>query len=615
MVGSHYLELSSNPLKFEAVSKARLNNVFFDDCNNQVFSVQSSDVTEVVVKSPSTDTIKTFQMEEKGPVISIKFSPDHNILAVQRTRSSVEFINFINSNQSREYSQSCEAKNGRILGFIWTNSTEIVFVTDQGVEMYKVDPVKFILKAVKTISLNVNWFIYCPRSCLLLLSSGAAGNSIQLVYIKQSNLIKLNRFEIELSVVPKPTKLSYTERDLTIGMIYDQPRILVLQHQRSSMCNAAEVIVYTVQKMTSVTKKNVLKLDRNGRFAINIIDNLIVVHHQASKTSLLYDIRMEAEYDGSVYYHCPVASPKPIYGVDCELYSPNWVPFQPDLLVDAKLGKLWYIQLDLEPFTDLIQDKCFLVDFLMMRSNSKYVILSVLQNIAQNNSSNLEEIAKMFDRLNFAYRNSLLANVPSQLGLPMVSTEAVLNEVEFSPKVIIDQSDMYLNVLTVLADKMNTKDSTKSKKFVIWVQLEYIRSLIDHHIPIQHYLHELIINSLVLNKSYYQLHQLLQYYVVSDSKPLACLLLSLENLYPAAHQLAVDMLARLSDANEEITEVLLSKHQILPALRYNLNLGIKDQISERKFLEVANTTKDLRLIHSVTAFFENRTQNVNGSLM
>jgi regulator of MON1-CCZ1 complex len=47
----------------------------------------------------------------------------------------------------------------------------------------------------------------------------------------------------------------------------------------------------------------------------------------------------------------------------------------------------------------------------------------------------------------------------------------------------------------------------------------------------------------------------------------ACLLLSLENLYPAAHQLALDMLKRVSTANEEIVEVLLSKKQILPALR------------------------------------------------
>lgn len=41
------------------------------------------------------------------------------------------------------------------------------------------------------------------------------------------------------------------------------------------------------------------------------------------------------------------------------------------------------------------------------------------------------------------------------------------------------------------------------------------------------------------------LQQLLQYGVISDSKPLGCLLLSLGNMHPAASQLALDMLARL----------------------------------------------------------------------
>lgn len=60
---------------------------------------------------------------------------------------------------------------------------------------------------------------------------------------------------------------------------------------------------------------------------------------------------------------------------------------------------------------------------------------------------------------------------------------------------------------------------------------------------------------------YTSLHQLLQYGVVTDSKPLACLLLSLGNLHPAASQLALDMLARLK-AKEEQQEVLLSQGQV-----------------------------------------------------
>lgn len=34
-----------------------------------------------------------------------------------------------------------------------------------------------------------------------------------------------------------------------------------------------------------IKKSHILKLDVSGRFAINVVDNLIIVHHQASKVS------------------------------------------------------------------------------------------------------------------------------------------------------------------------------------------------------------------------------------------------------------------------------------------------------------------------------------------
>ena len=79
-------------------------------------------------------------MDDKGPVISIKFSPDMNILAIQRTVTSVEFINYnpTTSLDGIEYSQSCKGKNATILGFVWTHGNEILFVTDHGVELFQV---------------------------------------------------------------------------------------------------------------------------------------------------------------------------------------------------------------------------------------------------------------------------------------------------------------------------------------------------------------------------------------------------------------------------------------------------------------------------------------------
>jgi len=69
----------------------------------------------------------------------------------------------------------------------------------------------------------------------------------------------------------------------------------------------------------------------------------------------------------------------------------------------------------------------------------------------------------------------------------------------------------------------------------------------------------------------------------------ACLLLSLENIYPPAHQLALDMLHRISNATEEITEVLLSKNQVIAALRYAFCLCFKRYLWVSKlFFQVYN---------------------------
>ncbi|KAK7791013.1 hypothetical protein R5R35_007906 [Gryllus longicercus] len=633
----YYLELSANPIRFEAVSKVV--NVFFDDSNKQVFAVRSGGVTGVIVQGPTEQTTRSFRMEDKGPVISIKFSPDQQVLALQRTKTSVEFVNFLGEMESFEYSQSCKGKNTVILGFVWTHSNEIVFVTDHGIELYQVQPEKHSLKALKSYSMSVNWFVFCPQSNLMLLSTSTLGNQMQPMFFRQGTYSKLNKLEIDLPVVPKPAKLCLLERDVTLAVLYGQPCIVVLRHQPRGVGNTgAEVVVYTILKMSTVKKSHILRLDMSGRFAINVVDNLIIVHHQASKTSMLFDINLPGESDGFVTYHQPVAPAQPIKPfslrlpiatasqvlsepaqLKCELYSPNWVVFQPNIVIDAKLGCLWYVELRLQPMVELIQDRCLLVDFLMQRRDSKAVIIKVLQNILEPTEKNrgyLVVISELFDHLNDVYRSFLEVEMQSQMGMPAssgLSVSPAKPTVPVAPKasVVIDQADLYTHVFSHFADYKD-EENNGGGKFIVWILLEYIRSLTDYHIPVQHYLHELVINSLVHYKAYYQLHQLLQYHVVSDSKPLACLLLSLENLYPAAHQLALDMLRRLSTANEEIIEVLLSKQQILPALRFVRSTGSVDQVSARKFLEAAKATEDPTIFYSVYRFFEQRNQRLKG---
>lgn len=60
-------------------------------------------------------------------MLSIKFSPDYKVLAVQRTNASIELMNFNNNNDnldSQEYSVCCK-KNSSIIGFIWSSVNEL----------------------------------------------------------------------------------------------------------------------------------------------------------------------------------------------------------------------------------------------------------------------------------------------------------------------------------------------------------------------------------------------------------------------------------------------------------------------------------------------------------
>ncbi|XP_046830140.1 regulator of MON1-CCZ1 complex isoform X2 [Vespa velutina] len=606
----YYLELSSDPIKFESVSC--LTNVFFDDYKQQVFAVRSGGVTGVLVKGPNQNII--FRMEDKGPVISIKFSPDMNILAIQRTNTSVEFMNFSSSHEPDgiEYSQSCKGRTATILGFVWTHGNEILFVTDQGVELFQVNPEKRITKTLKSSNLMINWFVFCPKSYLVLLSTGTVGNLMQALHVTPGNIQKFTKFEMEPSTT-KPGKLAVSERDVALAVLYGTPCIIVLRHQPGAnrSVGTAFVYVYTIHKMLTIKKSHILKLDASGRFAINVVDNLIIVHHQASKTSMIFDIMLPGVSDGTVIHHTSVASAKSIKPYNLvvpgatlsdELLQPCQLLFQPNIVIDVKLGCLWYIELRLEVLIKLIKDKVLLVEFLMQRSNAKQILIQVLQQFMTELPISLMDIPAIFDKINPVYRNYLEKEIQNQIGTPLQNNtkNGSTTTENYKYKLKIEQSDMYSIILPKFPE------NTIEPKMIVWVLLEYIRSLTEHGIPVEHYLHELVITTLVHRKAYYQLHQLLQYHVVADSKHLACLLLSLENLYPAAHQLALDMLKRLGNAHEEIIEVLLSKGHILAALRYVRSVGMIDQVSARKFLEAAKVSNDATLFHSVFKFFEQR---------
>lgn len=86
--------------------------------------------------------------------------------------------------------------------------------------------------------MNVNWYQYCPETAVILLSTTVQGNVLQpfafrvrpvhvgpsgrwsstlLLLFQNGSMSKMSKFEIELPVVPKPAKLSLSERDVAMA--------------------------------------------------------------------------------------------------------------------------------------------------------------------------------------------------------------------------------------------------------------------------------------------------------------------------------------------------------------------------------------------------------------
>lgn len=630
---NHYLELSQVSITFDPIDQVE--SAFFDQSNFQMFCVQHG-YTDVKVKGITQEDSFKITIPARGPVSTIKFSSGTpRILSVQRRKVSVEFVNIFADN-SIERSLPLKSGTADIIGFYWIFKNEfVVLITTAGVELYSCNPYRMSFKLVKSYTLSVSWAIFSPEE-LILLVCGRGSNVIQPFTFKQGvpcAISRMNKFEVDLptassssSTLREVKNSTLMERDVVIMRLYDEQYVGVIRNFSLVGQAGAEVLLYQLVGDAPVKLTHILSVDVSGRFTLSVVDDLVIVHHQAWKTSMLFDIAYNGEAVGSYKKHQPVLAPLTIAPtklqikqkggktralsplgsflgssprgspslftkktITPELYSPKWVFFQPNIIVDAQYGVIWRLWLSLEAISNMMTDKCMLLKFLLMRQTGKGVILSVCRDCLEpGRQVSLAVLGGMFDLINDAFK---VSQIPAGVHIDPLE--------KF--KVVISQRDIYARVFVPHSDR---KDM--SYRFLVAALVEYIRSLHKLQIPVEHFLFELVMNVLIENKSFYQLHQFLQYHVISDSKPLACLLLSRELIYPPATQLAMDMFKRLSTADSEIIDILLSRGQLLSALRYVKATGKVDSVSARQFLEAAANEDDKMLFYTVYKFFEER---------
>ncbi|XP_055846328.1 regulator of MON1-CCZ1 complex [Episyrphus balteatus] len=601
----HYIELSKSPIRFDSVSQ--LTNVFFDESNKQIFAIRSNGTTGVIVKGPTESSVISFCMNDRGTIRSIKFSPDNQVLAVQRRDNSVEFICFQGDQPQLDNIITHQAKNAFIYGFVWVHSRECALISSTGVEIYTVIVEKRQVKLVKALAMGVKWFTWCSEGNIALVCSSDSCTLTPII-IKQKTITKLNKLDLG-----NPNR-EIAEIKVTLSQVYGTLAVLILQSNQNGLM---EVEVHLLNGPGLAPRKcHILRLGHSGRFAINIVDNLIVVHHQASSTSLLFDIALSGEtYDG-ITYHAPVTPGRSIRPfalkipgisldertMQCALYSTNWVLFQPNIVIDGKLGCMWYLYLKIEPLCSLITDRVRLVEFLLQRTCGKPILLKVLKQLVdeQYNGTLLPILENIFYKINKVYESWVQLQLQTQTAQP--STVKTLPKLPAPPRVLIDQSDMHNSVFSLIPERPYTET----------VLILYLQSLSKHNIAAQEDLSKMIITELIRNRNFDTLRRLVEFSLLMESKPIACFLLSYSNVNPAISQIALDMLSKIK-ANEIIIEVLLGQGKVVDALRLAMSLPDGETISARKYLEAAQKSKDDLVFHTVFTYFQTRNLRQRGS--
>ena len=612
--GAHYLELSQLPVSFDPLDEVE--SAFFDQSNFQMFCVQHG-FTDVKVKGLREEDSFKITIPARGPVSTIKFSPGlPRILSVQRRKTSVEFVNIFADN-STERSLPLKNNNAEILGFYWVFKNEfVVVVTSSGVELYQCNPYRMTFKLMKTFNINISWAIFSHEHLILIVCTRGHASLHPFIFKDgtASLISRLPKFDVEI-VSSRESRPILMEREVMVVSLYRTIYVAVMRNSPQAN-QGAEVLLYTLHAEAPARLAHVLNIDMTGRFTLSVVDNLVVVHHQGWKTSLLFDISYEGEQVGSFKRHQPMLAPLSIAPTRVELrkrrstggtnidqsvttsmasttrelvpelYSPKWVFFPPNIIVDAQHGVIWKLELNLQAVSNMMTDKCILLQFLLMRQGGKEVILQVFrESLEPGRQASLSIIGGMFDQISHAYK--------------LMTTGSP--DMDKKYEVSVSQKDVYTQVFVPFVDHKEMP-----YKFLVAVVVEYIRSLNKLAIVVEHFLFEMVMNILIENKCFYQLHQFLQYHVISDSKPLAFLLLSRELVYPPATQLAMDMFKRLSTADNEIIDILLTRGQILTALRFIKSTNNVDSVSARQFLEAAANEDDKTLFYTVYTFFVGR---------
>lgn len=338
--------------------------------SNQIFSWKTVPFNPLA--TPTSDSIP------EGPILSIRFSLDTKLIAIQRSSSEIQF--WIRETLEA-FSHRCRSDSENILGFFWTDCPlcDFVVVKNSGLDLFAYDSVTKSLDLVETRKLNVCWYVYTHESRLVLLASGMQCRTFTGFQLSSAGIVRLPKFDMAMAKPEANSKPVLAAEDVYIVTVYG--RIYCLQVDRVAMLLHS----YRFYR-DAVVQQGSLPI-YSSKIAVSVVDNVLLVHQIDAKVVILYDIFADSR--------APISAPLPLQlrgfprsyssssrstGKDGEssevnntidhegiIYGDSWTFIVPDLVYDVSNNFLWKIHLDLEAIAASSSETPSVLEFLQRR--------------------------------------------------------------------------------------------------------------------------------------------------------------------------------------------------------------------------------------------------------
>lgn len=309
------------------------------------------------------------------------------------------------------------------------------------------------------------------------------------------------------------------------------------------------------------------------------------------KSSHDYSLRLSISYANSKLEAASPTSSQFVLDTECPLSS-DLLYVDSNIAVDMRKGICYRLALIVSELVAERPKRLENVRFLLRRQGEKQLAVShlrkaILEGIA------LEDMSLFFSEINLHYKSAAIerkgssSSSSSRKSMPSSPQDTNSSTPRRSspgsqPEIKIETGETVLlqAEMSSLVFLPALEDFSVDPEYLTYVVVEYQRALASHDIQVHQSIQLLSAKLLIRTGNFSLLHSLIQFQVLADSKELATMLLAIANgsglrVYPAALQLALDMLGRLG-LMDEVVEALLDRGMVLEAASCGKSGGLSE---------------------------------------